>query len=314
MWSYLDVLWYKVISPRHEIPQSPPRQGTTGVYVILPNYHGRLEQVILEGRRVRARIAVVEKAALKDFRLVLVAYGSSTVRPQQGVAYAPAIFENLESREVEHTYETAPHWVKARLYWNPGKSEIQRFVDESDGIRPELVLYPQLEIHGHFDPRFGVLQKAMLSERKDSRDFEWAIATLLTLAGFHVHWLGYMGSAFHQGETDIVAYLPEQKKAIVAECTVKGGDIGRKIGDLVEKTVGLRKILDGWELKKVLFTTNITESVVQHEITADQMEIALVTRDVLPHFLQSVQSAVPASLLWDRLNKGVHKAPDLLPR
>lgn len=286
------------------------RYTSTGVYVILPNYHARLKDVTLEGRTVKVTVETAEAVPPGDFMVTLEATATEEGQPVRYIDLPPKVWQNLPAVRLEHTYSVAPHYVHAGLYWNPGANDIERFVDRMTARRAELVRTPRLATYEHFDLDLSKLREALLTDKMQF-DFEWAIATLLATAGFQVQWLGYRGKAI-QSEVDIIAYLPDERQVLLGECTVKGGDISRKISDLSEKAREVEEVLKGWAVHKVLFTTTSNAAIqLGHEQSAQESHIALVTKDVLPNFLQAVKSAVPPPLLLERLRPDTHKYPRL---
>jgi hypothetical protein len=300
-----QLLWHHIFNPGGETPESPPMKDTTGIYAIVPNYHAHLKEAVLEGRTVRVRVATSRGVHLQDFRLVLQAYRSTKDAIGWSMLLPPKIWESLHRREVEYTYKTAPHHVRARLYWNLGRNDAEKFVDEHRVERAELVLYPQLAVHRHFDPELRAVVKA-LETRSQSPDLEWAVGTLLALSGFQVDWMGFKGKIM-QGDIDIVAYWPSGKLAVLGECTVRGADLDRKITDLAERSEEVAESLESWEVRKVLFTT-LSWAAIQpsQKQGAKELQIALVTKESLRSLLHAIKSAIPPDMLWERLRPDSH--------
>ncbi len=305
-----QLLWYHIFNPGGETPEFPPMKDTMGIYAIIPNYHAHLEEAVLEGQTVKVRIATSRGVHLRDFCLVLQAYRSTSDAGGWSMLQPPRIWESLHRREVEYTYRTAPHYVRARLYWNPGRNDVERFVDEHRVERAELVLYPQLAVHRHFDSELRAVAKA-LETRKQSPDLEWAVGTLLAISGFQVDWMGFKGKIM-EGDVDIVAYWPRGKLVILGECTLRGADLDRKITDLAERAKEVAEFLEGWKVRKVLFTTLSWAAIQQSQkVGAEELQIALVTKESLPSLLEAINSAIPPEMLWQRLRPDSHSPLNL---
>lgn len=298
-----QVMWHHVLCPGGPTPESAQMPRSCGVHVLLPNYHARLLRVLVLGRRVQVKVEIQPGIRPETLRLVLRAYGVVDQGGHQGYAMIPPrIWSSLPTAELEHEYTMAPRSVHARLYWAQGVDESDTFVDEMRGERAETALYPELAVHAHFDPGLTVVEMALKTDR-DAHDFEWAVATLLSLAGFQVDWLGYKGKAIQtKGEIDVVAYLPTKRLAILAECTLKSADVGRKVSDLAGREVDMEGILEGWRIQKVLFTTMSRAAILPTDRDgAGQLGVAILAREALPNFVRAVKSAVPPEILWERL-------------
>ncbi len=324
-----QALWSYVLNPSEEGSGSP-LINNTGILVIFPNYHARLSSAVIEGRKVRIDAEIAKDIPLEDLRLVLQSQG--WIGESGFLIPWPKTWDSLPSRRLEYTFASAPYSFTARLYWNPGRNDAERFVDLAYGRRVEA-LYPQLAVWEHFDERLQKLEAALKGEGglvNPQKDFEWAIASLLGISGFEVDWLGYIGGKksakkpktrstepwasdkMDKGEIDVIAYYPRGRLAVLGECTLTGGDIDKKISGLSERATDLAEILQGWNVKKVLFTT-LGNAGIQpsHEEAAKQLDIVLATRQVLDDLLGAVKVAVPAELLWQRLTPHLHRSPNL---
>lgn len=294
-----QVLWHSILCPGGPTPESTPFRGN-GIHVLLPCFHARLAEVLVLGQKVRARLDSRGGTKPETFRLTLRCYGVD----RQGLwnIVPPRIWETLPSLEVEHEYETPIRTVSARLYFAHEGDPSATFVDERRGVRAETVLYPQLAVHEAFDPGLRLIDEALRTV-KQAHDFEWAVVTLLALPGFQVDWPGYKGHGRQtEGEVDLVAYLPSEKRAILGECTLRGADVGRKISDLAGKGADLSKLLEGWDIRKVLFTTIVHAAIQPPDRQgARDLGVTILPKEGLASLMRAVKAAVPPGTLWDRL-------------
>lgn len=299
-YSLEQVLWHSILCPGGPTPESVPFRGH-GIHVLLPCFHARLAEVLILRQKVRVRVDSRDGTTAGMFRLVLRSYGVDS----HGVwnIVPPKIWETLPSLEVEHQYPMSVRSVSARLYWAEKGDPSTTFADERRGVRAETVLYPQLAVHQTFDPGLRLVEEALQSV-KHAHDFEWAVATLLSLSGLQVDWIGYKGHGKQtEGEVDILAYLPSERRAILGECTLRGADIGRKISVLAGKGADLSSLLEGWGIRKVLFTTIRHAAILPSDRQgAPELGVTILPNEGLAGLLRAVKSAVPPGTLWDRLD------------
>jgi hypothetical protein len=113
-------------------------------------------------------------------------------------------------------------------------------------------------LHGHiavaevFDESLATLDRYLKNARGDQADlFEWAIATLATLLGFRVLWLG-KGTPLTDGP-DLLA-LTTTGNVLVAECTVGHPDNKDKVAKVIQRAARVREKLSksGFPVTKVL--------------------------------------------------------------
>lgn len=294
-----QAIWHHVLNPGQEYPESPTLGQFSGVYVTLPGYHARISKAVVQGHSVSVSVQVLRGISLSDFRLVVRAYGASK-DTGWSVFFVPAISDPLRRRTTTFRFETAPHHAYAKLYWRHGGSDEEvAFVDSANAGRAEAVVYPQLAAHSLFDPNLQAVERALASD--DSKGFEWAIATLLAVIGFQVDWIGFAGGRLKR-EADILAYLPSHQLAIAGECTLKWGDIGKKLSSLKEEISRLKPVLEGWRIRGVVFTNLSKEALLPADRDgAQSFEIALLPKEGLSILVQAVKSAIPPDLLWARL-------------
>lgn len=302
-----QALWHYVLNPRGEIPESPSLPGATGIFFALPNFHARLGRVTVAARTVTARVEYAEKVPLKDVSLTLQAFASPARGYGGFVLLPPKIWEAIESEQVEHTYATTPHHIKAMLHWAPGRNPAERFLDATRAERTQS-LRPQMVAHALFDPDLKKLREALMppdSSKADARDFEWAIATALVFCGFLVDWIGYKGGKRDVPAVDIIAYHPQKPLALVVECTVGQADFHRKLSSLLDRAARLQAELEGWEIKRVLATTGSSAAVQPYVEDSKRDDVILLTRDTLRGLMKAAEMAVPPDLLWQHLNKNL---------
>ena len=290
-----QAIWHYVLNPGQETPESPSLDSSAGVLVTLPNYHARISKAVIEGRTIRISVQVPKGVTLADFRLVVRAHGTSK-STGWSVILPPKISDPLRRKLTAFPYAVAPHYATATLYWRLGPDEAIAFVDSMRARRAESAIYPQLATHSLFDPALKFVEESLDSD--DAKDFEWAIATLLAIAGFQVDWLGYAGGRIRP-EADVIAYLPSQRLVIVGECTLKWADISKKISVLKERTSQLAPILEGWRFKNVIFTNLTKEAILPADREgAKALEIILMPKESLPLMIRAIKSAIPPDLLW----------------
>ena len=118
-------------------------------------------------------------------------------------------------------------------------SEIPLIAESKETIR--LGLSPPLEIFQKFWSEEYLL--SCLNGERGDQAFEWSVATLLTLCGFEVLWIGWGKGRIALGGADILAFY--QDTITVAECTT--GSIGTEKIDkllsatnIIKETLGLR--------------------------------------------------------------------------
>ncbi len=304
-YSLEQVLWHKILCPGGSTPERPSVPGS-GIHVLLPSVSARLAEVLLLGQKVRVRVEAPETNP-GALRLVLQSYGlSRRGRFESWDILPPRTWDPLPTLEVEHEYPSLVRTVKARLEWTGGEDPAVTFVDEMRGVRAETVVYPRLAVRQVYDPDLGSIMEAM-GTRRQAHDLEWAVVSLLTLSGFQVDWLGYKARTKQtESEVDLVAYLPNEKRAIVGECTLRGADVGRKVSDLAGKGAELSKVLESWELRRILFTTISHAAVLPSDREgARELGVTILSKEGLAVLLRAVKSAVPPGNLWDNLRPDV---------
>ncbi len=298
-YSLEQALWHHVLCPDGPTPERPSLHRA-GIYMLIPCFDVRLGEVLILGQRIRVRVESQDREKAKALRLVLQCYGTDG-RGQWSIV-PPRIWEALPSLEVEHEYPTPIRSLRARLYWAAAEEPSTAFVDEKNGVRAEIVRYPQLAVREAFDPGLRSVEEAV-GTTKHAHDMEWAVVSLLALAGFQVDWLGYKGRGRQtEGEVDFVAYLPSEKRAILGECTVRGADVGRKISDLAGRAVDLSRILEGWELRRVICSSIDHAAILPSDREgARELGVTILPKEGLASLLRSVKSAVPPETIWERL-------------
>jgi len=294
-----QALWHHVLCPDGPTPETPSLHRS-GIYVLIPCFDVRLGQVLILGQKIRVRVESQDREEAMALRLVLQSYGTDG-RGRDSIV-PPRIWEALPSLDVEHEYPTPIRSVRARLYWSADEEPSTAFVDEKNGVRAETVLYPQLAVREAFDPGLRSIEEA-LGTTKYPHDMEWAVVSLLAIAGFQVDWLGYKGRGRQtEGEVDFVAYLPSDKYAILGECTVRGADVGRKLSDLAGRAVKLSSLLEGWKLRKLLCSSIDHAAILPSDREgARELGVTILPKEGLARLARGVKSAVPAGSLWERL-------------
>lgn len=298
-----------LFAPFGEVYAGSLPSATTGVYVFLPSLHGRLPSVEIAGNVVRARVEPAEGVGLGDFKFVVYAQARTPGRYYRMQDYQRG-WDSLSESNVSHEFPLPPQYAIGRLFWNPGRNDAERFVDERYGNRADLVLTPQLAVWQSADPQLRVLRNALETADKQMT-FEWGVASTLSLAGFQVNWLGFRESKKPQigAGVDVVAIDRENQRALIGESTLKPGDISKKISGVSEHSAALQEVLTGWQVKKAVFTTITSAGLVPYEQPARDAEVVLVSSEALDKFVQAVMSGVPLSQLWDGFRVDLHKNP-----
>ncbi len=94
---------------------------------------------------------------------------------------------------------------------------------------------------------------------------------------------------------------------------MRGADLDRKITDLAERTDELGESLEGWNIRRVLFTTLGWASIQpSQKAGAEELQIALVTKESLASLLRAAESAIPPEMLWESLRPQAHSPLELV--
>ncbi len=283
-------LWRYAIDPIGVNPANPYVRGS-GFHVIVPNYHARIRSATIEGKVIKVEVDSAKGVPLRDLSL--------TVQPSLGTdgTLPPQRKARLHRRAIAFECARPPTRAMVELLWNRGANEVERFADQHHAERAELVSYPRLTAYMSFDPGMEQLESHLLDrgQRRDASNLEWAVATVLSIAGFHVEWPGYLRGK-SSSELDVIAFHPERETMILVECTLKAGDIQRKIMNVVEAGAEISGRFQGWEVRKAVATTLRSTSVnPSDDQDANRQGVSLLTHDRLKALLTAIRSATPPS-------------------
>lgn len=156
-----------------------------------------------------------------------------------------------------------------------------------------------------FDDKLGILRDYLLEEqkaRKDGRDFEFGIAWLMWMLGFNVTQAG--GTPRTSDAPDIIATTPKGNIAIV-ECTTGLLKAENKLAKLVERTELVRKRIASsgnghLKLLPVIVTAKSKEEVRADLDQAQELGVAVVTRETLEEIIPQTVVAVDADTIFER--------------
>ena len=299
-----QVVWHLVIWPRNPIPPSPYLKPHRGIYVLVPFEHAAIADATLERNKLQVSTRTATGVPASDFELVATAYGAHG-------AFPPKRQSPLQSDVSQFEFETDVSLASVRLYWLKSKSQLQEYVDSVSGRRASLASYPELDVHRLFDKDLSAISDCMKPSQTDSKKLEWAVSTVLTLAGFQVEWLGFLGKQWKEGEIDLLAYLRKEHILLLGECTTAAGEISNKIALLAERSKPIKVLLDTWIVKKVLFTNRDSAALPRGtEEAARELEITILPSTLLLQLVAAVRGGFTASELGRQLDPGMPASID----
>lgn len=310
-----QLLHHHVVEPEGPIPTNTYTKPETGLVVVLPLFHARLANVSIEGKIVTAAVELAKGVPPEDFSLVIRAghYGGHDGFGDHGER--PVIHRPLRSTTVRQEFPATLRDAYVELFWEKTKLTFLKKVDSVTASRVKKSVNTQLRLYESFDPQFKWLAQKLGGGKQgdDQIDFEWAVAHLLSLAGFHIHWLGYLRGAMREREIDVVAWEPENKWLILGECTVKGSDVDRKLVDLADKAASFSTDFDDWTIKKLLFTT-ISAAALKGKQTsaANEKGIILVPSEALDALRSLVEAGHPREGIWYGLRTDLVSHPSFI--
>jgi len=261
-------------------------------YLIMPGQIA-IKDCILDGNDFQISVKFHESIDIQDLRLSLIVRGRKLLRCQVALDGAvaksqPPIKEVSKNLVLEDAVD-----VQAFLFV---KDEEERGPSDRRSIRNRKSTFNlRLMAHEEFDERSETLQEWLRGRgRSKSRNFEYAVSTLLHFCGFHTEWIGHGGVA--EEAPDVFAFHSKSRTLIVAECTVKVPDIN-KLRDLRERAGQLQGTLM-INVKPVIFTClERFEASIEKEAT--DLGITIVYLDRLKEMFDMTSRGKPTEDIVD---------------
>lgn len=147
------------------------------------------------------------------------------------------------------------------------------------------------------DEKLEILRDYLFEEqkaRKNSRDFESGVASLMWMLGFNVNQVG--GTARTSDAPDILATSP-QGNILIVECTVGLLKAENKLATLIERTEAIKKRLSAsgnghLKVLPIIVTAKTNDEIKADIEQAQKLDIVVVTRETLIGLMQQT-IAVP---------------------
>ena len=299
-----ELFWRRLMHPEGFVVGSATVMRSSGMYVVMPNYHSRILEARIDGSRLRVEIDGSSGILVSDLRLVAKATGIPS-GPSNGSAHIPFVQDPMTSPLIEQDFGMPLSSANVSLYWKPGQDE-EPFVDDQLATKGPFSPQPMISVLEEFDPGLKILLGALTTTRAP-HDMEWAVSTVMAMAGFAVEWLGYKGEKIQklQSEIDLIARVPGELRVVLLECVTKEGDIGKKVADLNSKANDLLKIFPEWVVKKVVATTANTAASQPFDSDARNADIGILPKEALVDLLAAARSGVSAPIIFDLLASGV---------
>lgn len=152
---------------------------------------------------------------------------------------------------------------------------------------------PRVASYSVFDPGLDIF-KSWLSadDQLDARNFERAIARLLSFLGFQVDILS--GDARLGDAVDILAFGHPYSTILSVECTTRSIGAGGKLGKLVDRTKHLKLSLVNHDVVPVIVTAISKSRLSEAEISeAAKDGIVVLARESLQSLLESLVEGSP---------------------
>src|SRR5438094_334398 len=206
----------KLTNPEGFVVGSGTVMRSSGMYVVMPNYHSRILEARIDGSRLRVEIDGSSGILVSDLRLVAKATGIPS-GPSNGSAHIPFVQDPMTSPLIEQDFGMPLSSANVSLYWKPGQDE-EPFVDDQLATKGPFSPQPMISVLEEFDPGLKILLGALTTTRAP-HDMEWAVSTVMAMAGFVVEWLGYKGEKIQnlQSEIDLIARVPGELRVVLLE-------------------------------------------------------------------------------------------------
>jgi len=239
------------------------------LWVIFPTYLA-LDTCSLDGITFEASIVFHETIDLRDVRISLIGKGPKIIRKQ--LEFDLQSMSSKEPSIITAKTEVCLKQVSdVQAYLFLQTDEPQLSLDKKEVRNRRSQVNPRLAAHEMFDIGAERILQLLRSEQlKDSRKFEWAIASILHFCGFQTERLGTQG----MGDVpDILAFYPEEDSLIVGECTVGVPD-ENKILKLCERAEQIRSL--DVKIRAVIFS-NAEQKML--ETVAVPPEVTVVNKE-----------------------------------
>jgi uncharacterized protein (TIGR02391 family) len=127
---FKPLVYHKIVNPDGTIPVDQ-RVSNTGIYLVLPNYHARIENTTAIGKKVIIDLAVSRDEVIPDLKLVIKAMSMTELDGSYNKNYPPMVIDKLEGKKVERDFPSEIGRLEILLLWGKGLNDSISQIDSS---------------------------------------------------------------------------------------------------------------------------------------------------------------------------------------